>query len=228
MGGWPRVRTVMTTLLRITLALALAAGCRDLSDRERPDASRPGDGPRADAPRPDATTDPTDGTPIRKPCTSNFGTALDTSYGRLDGILVAIVPPGTPGCHSDPRHVHLQIELANMVYDVAVNTDVDVLTTARDIAVDTTPWSAGWHTTLRFDYTAINVHSSDFATSADLVDDLVDELATVNHISIYSRGYGPDGTHLVHRNNGLDGAIVTRPKSSPPHVRMYRFANQSF
>src|SRR5512142_2781857 len=42
-----------------------------------------------------------DGTPVRLPCTSALGSALGGSYGRLDGRLVALVPPRTSGCPSD-------------------------------------------------------------------------------------------------------------------------------
>lgn len=217
----------MNMLLRTIAVIALAsAGCRDIAEHDRPDATGR-DGATADAARPDAAADPSDGTPIRKPCTSSFGSALDTSYGRLDGILVAIVKPGVFGCNGDSDHIHLQIEIAGSRYDVAINAQSDVLTTARDAVVSLTPWTEGWHPGTGFEYTSL-VHSTDFAAAPDLVTQLTDELETVNHISIYSRGYGPDGTHLVHYNNGLDGAIVMKPLAAKPHVRMYRFTNQSF
>src|SRR5262245_49460666 len=57
-----------------------------------------------------------DGTPMRRPCTGNFGSALSTSFGRLDGFLVAIVPPGNGGCNADTDHVHLQILVNSAVY----------------------------------------------------------------------------------------------------------------
>lgn len=240
-----RVRSRLWIGLALALALVLAlagAGCRDRHADGGIDG-RPGDATdaidaRAGDAAPDAAVDapdpgdgPGDGTPVRLPCTSSFGSALSAQYGRLDGILVAIVPPGTAGCHSDATHVHLQVQLGGAVYDVAVNVDADVYTTARDVAVDTTPWAAGWHTALLpYDFTALGLHAGDFtgSTSPQLVSDLMAELQTVNHISIYGTGYGPDGAHLIHRNNGFDGALITRPLSNPPHVRMYRFASQAF
>ena len=55
------------------------------------------------------------------------------------------------------------------------------------------------------------------------------DLATVNHISIYTTTYGSDGAHLVHRNgSGHDGAVVTEPLSPTSHVRLLSFSDQSF
>jgi hypothetical protein len=210
-------------VLRIGVTLALAlAGCRDVREHDTVDA-RPSDA------RPDVL-DPEDGAPIRLPCTNQLGSALSPGYGRLDGILVAIVPPRSGGCNADTSHVHLQVQLADAVYDIAVNIDADVLSARREVAVDTTPWAEGWHTALRFDYADAGIHADDFtsATPAQLASELIAELEAVNHISIYGTGYSESGAHLIHRNNGLDGALVTRPLSSPPRVRMYRFSNQTF
>ncbi|HWU90090.1 MAG TPA: hypothetical protein VN253_22660 [Kofleriaceae bacterium] len=216
----------MTSMLRIGLVVVFAStGCRDPSRAGAVDAAPPG--VPADAP---ADTFISDGTPTRLPCTNSFGSALSTSYGRLDGILVAIVPPGTPGCNSDPNHVHLQVRLDGSIYDVAVNVNVDVLTTMREVAVTTMPWAEGWHAGFGISYPGLGVHAGDFtgSTTSQLVTDLIAELETVNHISVYGTGYNQSGAHLVHRNNGFDGALILRPLSNPPSVRMYRFATQTF
>ena len=188
-----------TSLLWTIIAIT-AVGCRDASDFDLgayPDAA-----PTVDAPV-DVAIDPVDGAPKRLPCTETFGSALSPEFGRLDGILVSIVKPGTPGCSSDTHHLHLQIAVAGSVYDVAVNVDGDISSTTHDLAL-ATPWSEGWHTHVSFDYAAIGAHSADFTTEspAALVDDLANELAVVNHITIYSTGYSASGTHLVHRNHG--------------------------
>src|SRR5690349_2831550 len=73
------------------------------------------------APGIDGTLDAVDGAPMRLPCTGSFGSALSTSYGRLDGYLVAIVPPGNGGCNADTDHIHLQVKMNGAIYDVAVN-----------------------------------------------------------------------------------------------------------
>lgn len=176
----------------------------------------------------DTSTDP-DGTPVRVACTDTFGTALSTSYGRMDGILVSVVDPTNSGgnCRADDDHLHLQIRIDGAVYDVAVNVGSDVLTTTRDMIVDATAWSEGWHPFDGFDYATVGVHSDDIVTPLSMTE--VDaDLAATNHITIYGTGFDPTGAHLIHRNNGADGAIVTHPLSSPPHVRMFRFSNQSF
>jgi len=73
-------------MYRWGLALVTLVGCSHapMGD-DTGDAPAPGDG----------TSIVDDGTPTRQTCTSNFGDALSAqaTYGRLDGYLVAIVPP---------------------------------------------------------------------------------------------------------------------------------------
>lgn len=172
-----------------------------------------------------------DGTPTRKACTSNFGSGLSASFGRLDGYLVSIVPPGSQhACNADTGHVHLQIRVASSVYDVAVNTDTlyDVLAAPLPGAA----WSEGWHTGQSLDYSkTLGVHSSAFqsASASTVAQTIEDALASANHLSIFATGYGADGAHEVHRNDsGTDGAIVIDPLSSSPHLLLFRFTSQSF
>jgi len=213
--------------------LVLLIGCRELP------AARP-EGP-ADAAL-DATPDAAlidagpdndgDGPPVRQPCTSAFGTALSATYGRLDGILVSVVPPAsTSACNADGGHVHLQVRVAGEIYDVAVNVGSDVHTTTRDVAL-VEPWQEGWHTTASVDYPTslgVTAAATPLSTQAALVNALMADLATVNHIAIYATGYGPDGVHLVHRNgSGHDGLIVTRPLSAAAHLRLFSFTGQVF
>ena len=176
-----------------------------------------------------------DGTPTRQACTSNFGAALTKSFGRMDGYLVAIVPPGGGACNADSDHVHLQIKIAGSIYDVAVDVDSptveDVHTGTRELVMPGAAWSEGWHPGGIIDYIALGVHAPDLAlgTKASLVAEFMTDLANVNHISVYATGYGPDGAHLVHRNGfGHDGLIITQPLSTPSHVRFLSFTSQSF
>jgi hypothetical protein len=185
------------------------------------------------APPIDATVDADDGTPIRQPCTSQLGNALTSMYGRLDGILVAIVPPGNGPCNADSDHVHLQIQMNGAIYDVAVNVGSsnmdDVHTTTREIALPV--WQEGWHTGVLEDYVSLGVHSTDIplGTRTQNTADIMSELATVNHISVFGTGYGPEGAHLIHRNGqGHDGLVVTQPLSTPAHVRLFSFTTQAF
>jgi hypothetical protein len=185
------------------------------------------------APPIDVTVDADDGTPIRQPCTSQLGNALTSMYGRLDGILVAIVPPGNGPCNADSDHVHLQIQMNGAIYDVAVNVGDsnmdDVHTTTREIALPV--WQEGWHTGVLEDYVSLGVHSTDIplGTRAQNTAEIMNELATVNHISVFGTGYGPEGAHLIHRNGqGHDGLVVTQPLSTPAHVRLFSFTTQAF
>lgn len=201
----------------------------------------PGDAPPShDSGMADATMHVDDGTPTRVACTGNFGTALSSTptFGRLDGFLVAIVPPGGGGCNADSSHVHLQVKMNNEVYDVAVDvTDGqtgidDVHSATRDIALPGhVAWAEGWHTGILDDYIADGVHAPDLPlmTKAELTAALMSDLASANHISIYATTYGRTGTHLVHRNgSGHDGLIVTEPLSAPVHARFLSFTNQAF
>jgi hypothetical protein len=190
------------------------------------------DGRTPDAP-PAMTVD--DGVPSRQACTSNFGSALDTQFGRLDGFLVAIVPPGHRGCNGDSSHLHLQVSVQGSVYDVAVNigsTPGDVETLERDLPLPDGAWSEGWHPGLHLDYPQLGLRSTDFtptSSPAALAQHLSDELASVNHISVFATGYGPDGIHDVHyKGSGHDGAIAIRPLSSPAHLLLFHFSDQTF
>jgi hypothetical protein len=173
---------------------------------------------------------------MRRQCTNQLGSALSSTFGRLDGFLVAIVPPGGGGCNADSSHVHLQILMQGSTYDVAVDvgsqsgSNADVHTTTRDVALPGA-WAEGWHTSVTFDYTQIGVHSTDLAlaSQSQLESDVMADLATANHISVFATGYGPDGVHLVHRDgSGHDGLIVTEPLSSPAHLRLFSFSTQAF
>jgi len=194
----------------------------------------------ADSAPADTGGDTVDGTPMRRPCTSSFGNALSPVYGRMDGYLVAIVPPGTGGCHADLGHVHLQVEISGAVYDVAVNVGTndatnDVHSTTLDHALVGPAWSEGWHTNVIVDYPTLGVHAAamPLRTETENVNDLMAELATANHISIYATGYSTDdGAHLVHRStsnrSGEDGLVVVKPLSTTAHARLFSFTSQTF
>ncbi|MBL0216545.1 MAG: hypothetical protein IPQ07_22010 [Myxococcales bacterium] len=209
--------------------LFLLAACGDSSGA--PDASLPRDA-AADA----SWVHVDDGTPTRQACTQTLGNALGTAFGRLDGLLVAIVPPGNGGCNADANHVHLQVRMNGAIYDIAVdvggmNGVEDVHTTTRDLVMPGGPWSEGFHPSIPTDYVALGVHAAALTLESRqvLTSQLMSELATANHVSVYATPYGPDGAHLVHRNgSGHDGMIVTQPLSTPAHLRMFSFTSQAF
>jgi hypothetical protein len=213
-----------TQIAGIILSLAFSA-CGGTSDEP---LSATVDPLSLDAPG----ADPTDGPPVRKPCVSSFGAALSSgSHGRLDGILVAIVPPGGHACSGDAHHVHLQIAMQGSTYDVAVNV-AGVDFGQADSALIGGPWSEGWHSGAALDYpTSLGLHASDFTSvpEGDLSTQVANALAHANHVSVFATKYSKGGTHLVHRNgNGNDGAIIIDPLSARPHYLVFHFPNQSF
>ena len=178
-----------------------------------------------------------DGAATRAACTSRFGSALSTSFGRLDGFLVSIVPTGQHGCNEDPDHLHLQISMGGAVYDIAITirsqTQGDsVMLHELDAPLGGGAWQEGWHTGERLDYpTTLGVHASDFTamTPTALSAAVSAALASVNHISVFATAYGPTGAHLVHRNgHEADGALVIHPTTGSPHYFLFHFGNQSF
>jgi len=183
-------------------------------------------------------TGSSDGTPTRRACTGSFGSAMSTSFGRLDGFLVSIIDPGQgSSCNGDSSHVHLQVQMNGAVYDVAVN--IDSSTGSPDVDFSKTThalvggaWSEGWHTQDKLDYAAdLGVHSGSFTsmTPTQLTNEVVSDLATVNHISVFMTGYSSQGGHLVHREGSShDGALVLQPLSGAPQYLLFHFADQTF
>jgi hypothetical protein len=227
-------------------ALGLVAACSG-SHGASVDGTASGDGggadatgafdaapPEADArgaPGLDATTPPGDGA-TRAPCTTSFvGTALTGGYGRLDGELVAVVPANGPrGCRADSGHLHLQVKVAAVVYDVAVN--LDTYLAQKDVALPDGAWSEGWHPGVRLDYpTTLGLHSLDFpATTGSALEAAIESaLASAAEVAIFATPYDPTGAHDVHRRGGgYDGAIFVNPPGSPAHVLAFRFAADTF
>ena len=175
----------------------------------------------------------TDGPPVRKPCTSNFGSGLAGTFGRLDGTIVAVVPTGHGACNADHTHVHLQVLSQGQVYDVAVNID-DGYYAERDVRLPGAPWVEGWHRGGSLDYVAdLGLHATDFntASQSQLEQKVEAELASANHVSIFATLYSHGGVHLVHRSksgNPVDGAVVLDPLSPKAHLIAFHFSDQSF
>jgi len=179
-----------------------------------------------------------DGTPTRLPCVSSFGSAMTAVYGRLDGILVAIVDPNTTSaCRGDDNHIHLQIRVNGNIEDIAVNNastsgspNVDFRTV--NAALRGGAWSEGWHPGQTLDYANnLGVSSTSFTerTPAQIVSLVDAALANANHVSIFTTGFDATGGHLIHRNpTNHDGAIVINPLSANPQYLLFHFVTQSF
>lgn len=216
----------------VPVLLVACAATSEPDDAKTSDEVHLGTPPDGGADASDAS-EPDDGTPDHRPCTSTFGHGVTTHFhGRLDGYLVAIVPPtGSHTCGGDNDHLHLQIAMQGATYDVAVNIADDVLFAEADAPLADGPWAESWKGTgTSFDIPqSLGLHSTDFGSVHDLAARVEALLANANHISVFATPYASSGIHLVHRNgHGNDGAIVLNPLSSRPHYLVFRFPNQVF
>ena len=209
------------------------------------DGAPPGADAASDAP---ASNDgspvmPEDGGAMRNasctPLTDQTGMAVNTPYGRLDGTLVYVLPVGgSSACNGDDSHVHLQIEVAGSVYDVAVDigssgANNGVGYEQQTIAVPGGAWSEGWHGTDDLSYKTLGLSSTSFMTMTpqQMGDEVVALLVNTSKISIFCTGYDPgfNGCHDVHYKNGTqDGAIFLDPTAAMSPVLYFRFTNQTF
>lgn len=224
-GPCGSVRGVRILLPLVVCACSLPAG-QDVAADAADAADAAEDGPHA--------LHVDDGTPVRLPCTGSFGSALTKTFGRIDGYLVAIVEPDGTRCNSDNNHLMLQVRANGAVYEIAINVGMpgqeDVKSLAVERPLPDPPWQEGWHPDANFDYTSAGLASTALvlASRDSHVRAIADELIAVNRVSIYATAWGGGGAHLVHRNNGRDGVLVTQPLSSPSHMRVFAFTNQTF
>ncbi|HEX3760458.1 MAG TPA: lamin tail domain-containing protein [Kofleriaceae bacterium] len=179
-----------------------------------------------------------DGTPTRQPCSSTFGSAMTTAFGRLDGFLVAIVNPNTTSsCRGDDNHIHLQVRVNGGIQDIPVNVqstsgnpDVDFRT--LNSALRGGAWVEGWHPGQSLDYAnTLGVSSTSFTEEniTQLTTSVDNALASANHVSIFTTGFDATGGDLVHREGGNhDGAIVINPTTASPTYLLFHFTNQTF
>jgi hypothetical protein len=173
-------------------------------------------------------------------CAATFGTALTAAFARIDGTVVAVVPPNDQACAApNSTHLVVQVKMGGAVYRLVVDVlsnmgspDVDFY--EIDAPLPAPAWSDGWHTGVSLDYvTTLNVHSTSFTAmkEADLVAKITSEIDLGAKISIYATAgtTEPDSAHLVHRNlTNQDGAIVIHPDASPAHWMLMRFDEQTF
>jgi hypothetical protein len=172
-------------------------------------------------------------------CATSFGTALTPAFGRLDGTVLAVVPPNDQAC-ALPNSTHLVLQVTmggaayRMVVDVLSNQgNPDLWFTELDAPLAGPAWSDGWHPGVALDYaTTLGIHSTGMAemNEADLVTKITSELALGAHVSVFatSGSTEPNSAHLVHRNlTNADGAIVIGPDTAP-HYLLLRFDEQTF
>jgi hypothetical protein len=199
------------------------------------DATNPHDASTADTSVRDAAID------VNKaaPCATSFGSVLTNAFGRLDGIVLAVVPPNDQTC-AMPNMTHLVIQVT--MNDAAYRMVVDVLSDFGNPDVSfyevNAPlkdgaWQEGWHAAVNFDYVlTLGLHSASFTamTQANLVAKVTSEIALGSKISFFATSMDePTSAHLVHRNlTNQDGAIVLGPDTASPHYLLFSFSDQSF
>jgi hypothetical protein len=216
--------------VRIALIAVLAAcGGGDPSVVD-PDATPVADGPPG--PRPDSSIDKSAG------CVNNFGDDLTEGFGRLDGTLVAVVPPGSDCPRPNSTHIILQVRQGGDVYRMvaAVVSDFgnpDMALLEREAPLAGPAWQEGWHLGVPFDYVAtMGAHRLDFTPVAkqDLVDAIDRAAAIGGRVSVFATvEQQHDSAHLIHRNqSNRDGAIVFGADGASPRYFLLRFDNQLF
>jgi hypothetical protein len=172
-------------------------------------------------------------------CSSTFGTELTSAFGRLDGVVTAVVKPVDQQCAGvNGDHVVIEAKMNGAVYRLVVNIQSDfgdpqVRYQVIDHALPPPAWAEGWHTGLVVDYVAtFGVHvGGDFKPYplAQLADIVADAIPLGEKISVYAESSGGSRAHKVHRNTGTtDGAIVLDPEGMKPRVLLFHFATQNF
>ena len=172
-------------------------------------------------------------------CAATFGAALTDAFARLDGTVLAVVPPNDQAC-AMPNSTHLVIQVLvagdayRMVVDVLSSyAPYDVLEDEIDAPLSGGAWAEGWHAGASLDYvTDLGVHSDAFTSmaQADVVAKITSQIDLGAKISIFATSQSsPSSAHLVHRNlTNQDGAIVIRPDGASPRWILIRFAEQTF
>jgi hypothetical protein len=186
-----------------------------------------------------------DAAPVDKAagCASEFGQALTNAFGRVDGIVVAVVPPAHPTCaQPNSDHVVVQVKLSGAVYRMVVNvastrgTDLRVrFLRDSQVAMPAPEWAEGWHPGLTLDYAKdLGLHTDRFAPleMAPLSAEIAAAINIGDKVGVYvtsSGGSFASSAHKVHRNGqGNDGAIFVRPGQPDQAALFFHFQEQTF
>lgn len=225
--------------LLVPLLLSLLAACASAppegDDAGLPDASVDDAGVDAglDAGDVDAGTK-ADG------CADTFGAAFTNSFGRADGTVVAVVPPGWQCPLPNGDHVVIQVRIDGGVQRLVVNVqstigDPNIRMRTLSAPLPAPAYEEGWHTGVALDYPTMGVHSDggwDALTLEEAAARIYDAVDVGAPLSVYatSSGFSYAGSaHLIHRNGSQhDGAIVTQPTGAQPTWLLFHFADQSF
>lgn len=222
-----------------TAAVTVDGGATTLQPEDSGSSNPPPDGSgSADATPEDAGTVLAPRNTACTPTSQETGTLVNTKHGRLDGTLVYVLPTGgSSECNGDDSHVHLQVEVNNLVYDVAVDigaTGDEVGMFQETLAVPGGAWAEGWHGADSLAYPTLGLKSTAFPTASppDIANEVESLLQRTSKISIFCTGYTPqdNGCHDVHYEDGSgdDGAIVLDPMAPSSPVLFFRFEGQTF
>ena len=176
-------------------------------------------------------------------CASTFGSALTNAFGRVDGTVVAVIPPGEMRCVApNSTHLVVQVRFGGDVYRMVIalrsNIGDPVIRYGRTShALIGPPFDAGWYPGLSVDYVndlGLHANQSPFAGVAldALWPQIANEINVGDEISFYASSSGGStagSAHLTHRNgSNRDGAIVLNPRSATPTWLVFHFADQTF
>lgn len=176
-------------------------------------------------------------------CASTFGTQFTASFGRVDGTVVAVIPPTWLQCAlPNNDHVVIQVQLDGGVHRLVVNVlstsvDPNIRILERHGPLPAPAFETGWHPGLTLDYAnTLGIHSTDtawqsvdMAHASALVSDAISIGAPISVYASSSGGTNASSVHLIHRHaRNDDGAIVIDPTSADPKWLLFRFAEQSF
>ncbi len=178
-------------------------------------------------------------------CAAEFGTGFTAAFGRVDGRVTAVVPPGVHCPFENDDHLVIQVALGDAgIHRLVVNVrstsaDPNVYFLAAKLGALPAPdYAEGWHPGLTLDYAnTLGVHSDADAgwESLDMAHAsarVYDALEVGAPLSVYASSSGPpyaSSVHLVHRHaHNDDGAIVVNPRSASPTWLLFHFAEQTF
>lgn len=171
-------------------------------------------------------------------CASTFGDKLTNAFGRVDGVVTAVVRPSDVSCPlPNNDHVIIQIRMEGAIYRLVVNVqsnrgaDLRVRMATMEHALLGEPWAEGFHIGIPVDYpTMLNAHSDAFTPDEmdPLVAKIADAITIGAKLSVFATSSGGSSAHKVHRNGGnRDGAIILDPDTKPRWF-LFAFADQTF
>jgi hypothetical protein len=159
----------------------------------------------------------------------------DGGFHHHDGGFDAGPTGALYQCNGDDSHVHLQVEVAGNVYDIAVDIGAEndqVGMYPQAVALPGGAWAEGWHDDdLSYDSLGLHVAEFPLGTPTANAASLESLLEGTSQISVFCTGYSEgNGCHDVHYQDGTtnDGALVLNPLAATPTIVFFRFVSQSF